>query len=212
MSADKDLTSKVNYHGEITITFWDQVALYISILTSPPLTLIYAILISIPFMNSSSPWLWSLLFLVIFVVPPNLYVYYLLKKRLIANFHMNLRRERVKPLLFIIFNTLLGISVFYLLGGPGFLIILSICCLLSIIAMFFVTLFWKISGHSVAAGGLCLLMLTLFNEAAIPFTIIIPIIAWSRVKLSRHTVSQTLAGFILGIITFGIPLYLTGLI
>ena len=125
---------------------------------------------------------------------------------------MNKRNERLKPLFVITFNTLFGMSVIYLLNGPMLLIILSLCCLLSIIVMFFVTLFWKISGHSVAAGGLCVLMLSLLSESAIPFTIIIPIIAWSRFKLSRHTVSQTIAGVVLGIITFGIPLYLTGLI
>ena len=212
MSIDKNLTSKVSYQNEITTTFWDQVAQYISLIFSPPLTVIYGILISIPFLNISSPWLWSFLFVLLFVVPPNLYVLNLLKKGIITDYHMNIRRERVKPLFFIVFNTILGISIFYSLGGPSFLIILCICCLLSILAMFFVTLFWKISGHAVAAGGLCLLILTLFSEAAIPFTIIMPIIAWSRVKLSRHTVSQTLVGFILGIITFGIPLHLTGLI
>jgi len=212
MSINKNLSSKVEYSNEITQTFWDQVASYISTIFSPPLVVVYGVIISAPFLNVSSPWLWSFLFILVFVLPPTLFVYNLLRKGLIEDFHMNIRKERLKPLFVILFNTLLGISVFYLLSGPKFLIILSICCLFSIILMFFVTLFWKISGHSVAAGGLCVLMLSLLSESAIPFTILIPIIAWSRFKLSRHTVSQIVAGVILGFITFGLPLFITGLI
>ena len=212
MSINKDLSSKVGYSNEITQTFWDQLAAYISTIFSPPLVVIYGVIISAPFLNVSSPWLWSILFIFLFVIPPTLFVYNLFRRGLVHDFHLNIRKERLKPLFVILFNTLLGISVFYLLSGPKLLIILSICCLLSVIVMFFVTLFWKISGHSVAAGGLCVLMLALLNESAIPFTILIPIIAWSRFKLSRHTVSQTIAGVILGIITFGVPLFITGLI
>ena len=212
MSVNKNLSSKVDYSNEITQSFWDQVAAYISTIFSPPLVVVYGIIISTPFLNVPSPWLWSLLYIVVFVIPPTLFVYNLLKKGLIADFHMNNRKERLKPLFVITFNTLLGMSVFYLLSGPKLLIILSVCCLFSILVMFFVTLFWKISGHSVAAGGLCVLMLALLSESAIAFTIIIPIIAWSRFKLSRHTVSQIIAGVVLGILTFGLPLYLTGLI
>lgn len=212
MSIDKDLSSKVNFSNELTQSFWNQVAVYISTIFSPPLVVIYGVIISAPFLKVTSPWLWSFLFVLLFVIPPTLFVYNLLRKGLIQDFHMNNRKERLKPLFVILFNTLLGISVFYLLGGPKFLIILSVCCLLSIILMFFVTLFWKISAHSVAAGGLCVLMASLLSESAIPFTILIPIIAWSRVKLSRHTVSQTLTGVVFGIITFGLPLYITGLI
>ncbi|MGI9534235.1 MAG: phosphatase PAP2 family protein [Thermodesulfobacteriota bacterium] len=212
MSINKDVSSKVNYSNGITQTFWDQLATYISIVFSPPLVVIYGVIIATPFLNVSSPWLWSMLFITLPVIPPTFFVYNLLRKGLIEDFHMNVRKERLKPLFVILFNTLLGISVFYLLSGPKFLIILSICCLLSVVMMFFVTLFWKISGHSVAAGGLCVIMLSLLSESAIPFTILIPIIAWSRFKLSRHSVSQTIAGVILGILSFGIPLYFTGLI
>ena len=212
MSINKNLTSKADYTGDITHTFWDQSASYISIVFSPILVVVYGVIIAAPFLNVSSPLLWSILFILLFAVPPTLFVYNLLRKGLIQDFHMSVRKERVKPLFVIIFSTLFGISIFYLLDGPKLLIILSICCLLSIILMFVITLFWKISGHSVAAGGLCVLILSLLSESAVLFTILVPVVAWSRVKLSRHTVSQTVVGVILGILTFGIPFYIIGLI
>lgn len=212
MSINKDVSSNVNYSNDITQTFWGQVACYISNIFSPPLVLIYGILISTYYIDASSRWIWAILFIMLFAVPPTLYVISLLKKGQIEDFHMNIRKERVKPLLVILINTLVGAGIFYALGSPKFFIVFTLCCLISILLMFFVTLSWKISGHGVAVGGLCVILISFMNEIAIPLSMIVPIVAWSRVKLSRHTVLQTVAGVILGFMTFGIPLYLTGLI
>ncbi len=212
MSNNKDFSSNANYSYDITQTFWGQVASYISNIFSPPLVLIYGILISTYYIDASSRWVWATLFIMLFVLPPTLYVVSLLKKGQIKDFHMNVRNERVKPLLVMLINTLVGIGIFYALGTPKFFIVFTLCCLISVLLMFFITLSWKISGHGLAAGGLCVILITTMHEAAIPFTVIVPIIAWSRVKLCRHTVLQTIAGVILGFLTFGIPLYLTGLI
>ena len=212
MSTHKNVSSNVNYSNDITQTFWGQVAVYISNIFSPPLVVIYGILISTYYLDTSSRWVWAALFIMLFVLPPTLYVVSLLKRGQIKDFHMNVRKERVKPLLVMLANTIVGIGIFYALGTPKFFIVFTLCCLISVLLMFFVTLSWKISGHGIAAGALCVILVSTMNEAAIPFTIIVPIIAWSRVKLSRHTFLQTLAGVILGLMTFGIPLYLTGLV
>ena len=212
MSNNKNLSSNLDYSSDITQTFWGQVATYISNIFSPPLVVIYGILISAYYMDTTSSWLWAILFIMLFVLPPTLYVVSLLKKGQIKDFHMNIRNERVKPLLVMIINTLVGVGIFYALGTPKFFIVFTLCCLISILLMFFVTLSWKLSGHGIAAGALCVILISTMHEAAIPFTIIVPLIAWSRVKLNRHTVLQTISGVILGILTFGIPLYLTGLI
>ena len=212
MSNNKNLSSNLDYSSDITQTFWGQVATYISNIFSPPLVVIYGILISAYYMDTTSSWLWAILFIMLFVLPPTLYVLSLLKKGQIKDFHMNIRNERVKPLLVMIINTLVGVGIFYALGTPKFFIVFTLCCLISILLMFFVTLSWKLSGHGIAAGALCVILISTMHEAAIPFTIIVPLIAWSRVKLNRHTVLQTISGVILGILTFGIPLYLTGLI
>ena len=212
MSQNKNIFSNLDYSSDITQTFWGQVAAYVSNIFSPPLVVIYGILISAYYMDTTSSWLWAILFIMLFVLPPTLYVVSLLNKGQIKDFHMNIRNERVKPLLVMITNTLVGLGIFYALGTPKFFIVFTLCCLISILLMFFVTLSWKLSGHGIAAGALCVILISTMHEAAIPLTVIVPLIAWSRVKLNRHTVLQTISGVILGILTFGIPLYLTGLI
>lgn len=208
MSTNKDLSSKVTYDHEITATIWDQIATFVSNAFSPPLVVVYGTLISAPFLKVSSPWLWSIIFLFLFVVPPTAYVYFLLKNGKVTDFHINTRKERLKPLIIILINTLLGLMAFYFIGGSKYLVFLAICCLVTMALMLAFTLFWKISGHCAAAGGLCVIALSLLNQAAIPFTVLIPIIAWSRVRLGHHTITQTLAGFLIGILTFSSVLYL----
>ena len=116
MSTHKDVSPNVNYSNDITQTFWGQVACYISNIFSPPLVVIYGILISTYYLDTSSRWVWATLFIMLFVLPPTLYVVSLLKKGQIKDFHMNIRGERVKPLLVILLNTFVGVGIFTFLS------------------------------------------------------------------------------------------------
>lgn len=212
MSINRNLTSKANYADGLSHTFWGYIAYYISAIFSPPLVVIYAVALSAPFLNVSSPLLWSVLFILLFIAPPALFVYRLLKKGVIKDFHMSNRKERIKPLVVITLNTLLGIYIFHIIGAPDIYILMSISSFLSILIIFIITLFWKISVHSVAVSGLYIVTMSQMSDLAVPIAILIPIVAWSRVQLSHHTVLQTVAGVFLGILTFGVPFYFSGLL
>jgi len=62
---------------------------------------------------------------------------------------------------------------------------------------------WKISGHVAASAG-AWTTLILVNTVFFPMMALIPLVAWSRLKLRAHTLYQVLAGAVLG---FVIPLY-----
>ncbi len=72
---------------------------------------------------------------------------------------------------------------------------------LQVVVILFVTLRWKISVHTAAAAGGATLIWTLLGTA-LPFLLVVPLIAWSRVRLRHHTLPQTLAGALLGSIVF----------
>jgi membrane-associated phospholipid phosphatase len=67
--------------------------------------------------------------------------------------------------------------------------------------IFGITLWWKISVHSAAAAGVATLIWSLIG-ATLPLLAGVVIIAWSRVRLRRHTVAQTIAGAALGFAIF----------
>ena len=79
MSINKDYHTEVSYGEEISNTIWDQIANFFSNFFSPPLTVLFGVVISTPFLGVGSPWLWSALFLFFFVVPPTIYVLFLLR-------------------------------------------------------------------------------------------------------------------------------------
>jgi membrane-associated phospholipid phosphatase len=64
-----------------------------------------------------------------------------------------------------------------------------------------VTLRWKISGHTTAMSSLAMLCWLLIGPAAAPMMLSVPLVAWARVRLRRHTLAQTLAGAALGTLT-----------
>lgn len=219
MSSDNKFFSKVTYSDtscdDSSTGVVDHAARYVSNIFSPPLSVVYGILIVTPFLELSSRWLWSVLFLALFVIPPTLYVYILMQRGIVSDFHINIREQRLKPMFLILANTVFGIVAYYRLGGPKYLIVLAICCLILVSIMLFFTFFSKISGHCAAAGGLLTIVLSLFNfneSAIIPITLMVLLIAWSRVRLGRHSIPQTMVGFLLGVTTFGTVLYFSNLI
>lgn len=219
MSSDKNIFSKVSYSDttdeNAELGFLNQLARYVSNIFSPPLTVLYGVMIVTPYLELQARWTWSLLFVALFVLPPTLYVYILMQRGIITDFHIKVREQRIKPMLLILANTVFGILAYYRLGGPKYLVVLAVCCLLLVSTMFFFTFFSKISGHCAAAGGLLTVLMSImeFNESAvIPIALMVPLIAWSRVRLGRHSVAQTLTGFILGVSTFGSILYFSDLI
>ena len=79
---------------------------------------------------------------------------------------------------------------------------------LQMVIVFVITLRWKISMHSAAAAGVGALVWSLVGTM-LPLLVGVPIIAWSRVRLRRHTVAQTVAGAALGLTVFLTALWLT---
>lgn len=214
MSSDKRILTRTFYNETEAEGFLNVSARYISNIFSPPLCVVYGVLLATPFLDIPLKWGWALFFISLFVLPPTLYVYILMKRGVITDFHINIRKQRFKPMLLMFTNTVFGIVAYSRLGGPNYLIILAICCLVLLGVILLLTLFSKISGHSAAAGGLLTVSLSVFSMSIVPFilAIIIPFIAWSRVRLGRHSVAQTFTGFLLGVTTFGTILYFSNLL
>ena len=62
-----------------------------------------------------------------------------------------------------------------------------------------VTFGWKISGHLAASSFLFAVIIHLFGWQWWPLLLLLPLIAWSRVVLKKHTVMQTIAGSVLSL-------------
>ena len=190
----------------------DRSARLISNLFSPPLVALSCIVVTALAANSDSSTFWILVFISLLIIPPTIFVLTLVHRGMVSDFHLNIREERAWPLFTIFAYATTVFIVMYVAGAPKLMLIVTAAALLQILLVFIITLRWKISGHCTSAAGLAFLTVALYGENVIPLTLIVPIIAWSRIRLGRHTIPQTLAGSFLGAATVIIILYLANVI
>jgi membrane-associated phospholipid phosphatase len=188
----------------------ERLAEYVSALSSPPLMAIVGIALGAQSISASSAWLWAFIFTLLSVLPPILYVVWLLRSGRITNFHLDVRSQRKGPLLIIVFNTFLVWMVLYIGGAPTLMLEIATAGLVLTCLVLMVTLRWKISGHCAAVAGLASLNWMLFGQETILIAFIVPVVAWSRIQLGRHTISQAVSGAVLGGVIFALTLYLGG--
>jgi membrane-associated phospholipid phosphatase len=212
MGTEKKIYQQASEPIVLPLDWRDKSARVISNLFSPPLVALACILVTALATKSESSLFWILVFITLLIIPPTVFILSLVHKGKISDFHMNIREERALPLFAIFAYAALIFLVMYLGGAPRLMLIVTAAALLQILLVFIITLKWKISGHCTSAAGLAFLTIALYGENVIPLTLIVPVIAWSRIRLGRHTISQTLAGSFLGAATVIIILYLTNVI
>lgn len=117
-----------------------------------------------------------------------------------SNFDISKREQR--PLLFsfsafISFCYLLSLVV---LDGPKILFIGFLALILGLIAIAIVNKWIKASVHLATATAVFLFIAVAYKGYFFFLLALIPILAWSRVKMKEHTLMETIVGSILGIV------------
>lgn len=140
-----------------------------------------------------------------FVVPVTL-IYLLYYFGIISDISLKIRKERFYPY----FITLLSYSAMMIFYGkmnmPRWFMMIFAASIAIMILAILITLRWKISAHMFGIGGLIggVMSVSYYVERSNPFYLFMALftvaglIGSSRLILKRHTVSQVIAGFLLG--------------
>ena len=117
-------------------------------------------------------------------------------------FIMNRRSKRKnRAALISLFLTMLIFTLFSQLfeslRNLRFLYLTTYTLLFLGLVIFFIRLNWRISLH-VSILTTAITILAFFNESFYALFLLVPLLAWSRIKLRVHTFSQALAGFFVG--------------
>lgn len=192
-----------------------RIAQILSVLFHPLLVPVYALL-QMNFMPFFYPGAETLRHVLIFgsmfvlVVPPIIWYYVLYKLKIVESLKATTRKERIWPYLFTILSYILVSIISYLLSVDYGFAQLWQGATVSLIIVFLVNFFWKISAHATGMGAWTgmLFFLSIFNGFSLLFQIIIVLlssglIGWSRLKLEAHTPSQVFFGYLLGLICVG---------
>ena len=187
----------------LVVPTWDsRLARYVSQIASPPL--LAALSAAMIGWSLNTRFAWSLVSFEIgfAILLPVLFISWLLRRGKISDFDVYLRRQRFWPYLFTVFCSLATLGLFWVLNAPSLLLALAAAALAQIVAMFAINFFWKISAHAAGAAGFATLLFYIVGAAAFPVFLLIPLMIWSRLRLRRHTLGQTLAGALLGVLIF----------
>ncbi len=177
-------------------------AYWISNAGSPPMMALAGLLVTATVLPEASVWHWVAIYVVCAIGIPLGYMGYLLRRGHISDMDVTRREQRARPLIVTLGGLLVAWLLFVLGGAPLAFRILAGASLVQGALVFLITLQWKISMHTSTAAGMTVLILSIAGLAAAPVAITVPLIAWSRVKLRRHTLMQTLAGTGLGVGVF----------
>jgi membrane-associated phospholipid phosphatase len=118
------------------------------------------------------------------------------------------KEDRVYPLLWILLSYLIGVIVLYLIAAPAITTVLMFCYFSNTLVGLLISLFWKISIHSVGIAGPVAFLIYVFGYYGLIFLTLIPLIMWSRLILKRHTLNQVIVGAFLGFLMTSVQIYL----
>jgi len=170
----------------------------ISQVGSPPVMGLLGLIFIAASMAVPGVWLWSGVYVVMAMVAPLLFLIWQVRHGHVTDLDIQLREQRKGSLLVTIAGFGVSWLVMHVGHAPPLFKAMAGAGFVQWLIVFAVTLRWKISAHTTSAAGVTMIILRVFGLSAVPLVISIPLIAWSRVKLRRHTLGQTIAGALLG--------------
>jgi membrane-associated phospholipid phosphatase len=174
-----------------------KVARWISRVSCPPVLAVIGTL-AVAAEVGNIAWMWALFMIALSIVVPALYVLWLTRHGKVTDFDIYLRQQRFWPYVVGIACSAIAWLVMAIGRAPHLFILLSGASVGQEVVMFLVNQRWKISAHASSTASFAVLIWRILGAPATPVLLIIPLVAWSRVRLGRHTKGQVVAGSLLG--------------
>ena len=133
-----------------------------------------------------------------------LFLLYGLRRHIFSDMDVSVRQERN---LFFLFSGVVAFLYLYFLllfKSPLNLFIIACGMALGIILFSFVNLLIKASGHVAVVSAFAISVAMVYGGWFLLTLLLIPLVAWSRITLRRHTVPEILVGGVLGAFLVGL--------
>jgi membrane-associated phospholipid phosphatase len=144
--------------------------------------------------------LMSILFITM-ILPPALLLFWAVKTKRISNWDISDRSQRVRALLVLGVFLFCDYFIMQFLGTPLmkqlFVFLINI-----FFGFFLITLRFKLSGHMATATLILLFLFHWYGWIMVPLFFLLPLLAWSRITLKRHTVGEVVGGFLYSLVIF----------
>lgn len=171
-----------------------RIAYVISQVGSPPVLSLAGFIV---LAAATHAWILAGLYALLAILTPLAYLVWLVRSGEVTDLDVQLREQRKKPMLFTLLCGALAWAALLLSHAPVPMLVLAGALWIQMGIVFIITLWWKISVHCASAATVTTLTGCIVGTL-LPLLIALPLIAWSRVYLRRHTPAQTIAGTLLG--------------
>lgn len=117
-----------------------------------------------------------------------------------SDYDVSKKEERPKLFAFFGIITFLYLGSLVLLNGPKVLYLVVFGIILGVLVISIVNNWIKASIHTATVCAFTLSLVILFGNMFIPALLLIPAMAWARVKIRKHTPREVIVGGFLGVI------------
>lgn len=181
----------------------------LSTIFSPLLNSTFAFLILIGADGDLTPGrkvqMFSIAFIVTSVVPI-VYLGWMKWRGTVDSMDVDRRQQRLRPLIVGITSYAIGFVLLARLQAPDIVLGLMFCYATNTLFILLITRTWKVSVHATGISGPVVALVFRFGWHAVPLFILIPVVAWARVALGKHTVVQVVVGALIGIFLTAVQL------
>lgn len=190
---------------------WDRrLAQVVSVVASPPLIGATAVTLIATTLTTPKTWTLATLYLALTIVLPMGFIGWLARQGRVSDLDLSVRQERIAPLRFTLLMMGLGWLLLHYATAPLLLLAFAALNVAQVALFLLITLFWKISMHTTAVAVLAVLAGFVIGKGALLLIWVIPLVAWARLRLRRHTLGQTIAGALLGALLCLVALQIYG--
>jgi membrane-associated phospholipid phosphatase len=124
---------------------------------------------------------------------------YLENRGIIPDIYASKRSTRTKPFIGAVISYLIGFIFLLFFKAPQSVIALMACYFINSLIMMTISKVWKISIHVSGISGPATFLVQQLGIMMLPFFFLILPVAWARLKLGAHNLSQIMMGALLPI-------------
>jgi len=183
-----------------------EIAKFISMVAHPPIISIPTFIILNYFLAGPDQFIVPTTISIIFGALIPISTSLILIKKMNTDLDITDRTKRTMPLILAICSYLLGFLVLLCYGAPAVVSALMLVYGINTLIILIINFYWKISIHAMGIAGPTATFIFTFGLVGVLPGLIIPFVMWSRLKLKKHTLSQVIAGTVLGLLLTWIQL------
>ena len=180
-----------------------------------PFLVSVVVIILLSIKSTASPFdalKWSLITITLSVLPVLIVVVYFVRKKKLDGIFISTRRQRNRIYLPAIICAIISCVILTYLGAPLLMVATFLAGLLAIVTFMCINLWWKISLHSAFVAASITILIVTYGSIGAVATVLFPPIAWAKIELGHHSLTQVATGALLAALIVVVVFYLFGLV